>query len=598
MAFVHGVQPIGAACHALQLRSRLRFSRRSPRLAAPCAVRGRGRVPRSSRKAPEPALRAEVIFCLLATGSSSRHAWPKTLKAAASLFGNRRDSLARSLLAALQRTSTVAPRTAAALVFDGGRRKRDLTWWVLDPEFLGPEDHTEFRVLRRLRRVADHEQLPGVDFHQQSTGPRGLQEAVLSFLQGLGHGQDSAAVLLDERHSSLPIAGHFISNLLPEARPFPARRAVFFLGCPGAVSTDQAAAISWAAEHANWQLLRFSLGWVSEFTSKIVSRLKIWHAAGKLLPMLGGLLCRERGTARWQLQGSSFAQDEEERFSWPAPKQVQRFEPGLGPRLHFLVHVSLDVMNLKAIDSPEHSLLARCCLAALWRAHGAYYRCMVSFVQDGPVVTVSRKFAGRFMGKAPTENEILTELNKAVQDAAQRPPDKQRPGKWAVSVQWPKQSSWGESILAYPKDTVLELKVALGSEECQRSLECPALDFADGIDVLVIHLFNENVPLCQQAAQAILLPSLAHASEAEVICILQSALLNWGPAGQALLEQITEKSRQLLNYYELARQFDFEAQAKALAAQAPGAVLAPGAVSDPLKDTAGADAGVCRFVRH
>ncbi|CAJ1445638.1 unnamed protein product [Effrenium voratum] len=52
----------------------------------------------------------------------------------------------------------------------------------------------------------------------------------------------------------------------------------------------------------------------------------------------------------------------------------------------------------------------------------------------------------------------------------------------------------------------------------------------------------------------------------------------------------------LLNYYELARQFDFEAQAKALAAQAPGAVLAPGAVSDPLKDTAGADAGVCRFV--
>ena len=36
-------------------------------------------------------------------------------------------------------------------------------------------------------------------------------------------------------------------------------------------------------------------------------------------------------------------------------------------------------------------------------------------------------------GQAPTENEILTELNKAVQDAAQRPPDKQRPGKWAVS---------------------------------------------------------------------------------------------------------------------------------------------------------------------
>ena len=72
MAFVHGVQPIGAACHTLQLRSRLRFSRRSPRLAAPCAVRGRGRVPRSSRKAPEPALRAEP--CMRAMCKTARHA--------------------------------------------------------------------------------------------------------------------------------------------------------------------------------------------------------------------------------------------------------------------------------------------------------------------------------------------------------------------------------------------------------------------------------------------------------------------------------------------------------------------------------------------
>ena len=41
------------------------------------------------------------------------------------------------------------------------------------------------------------------------------------------------------------------------------------------------------------------LGWVGEFTSKIVSRLKLWHAIGGLLPVIGGLLCLERGTAEW-----------------------------------------------------------------------------------------------------------------------------------------------------------------------------------------------------------------------------------------------------------------------------------------------------------
>ena len=88
------------------------------------------------------------------------------IKAASRLFGNRRDSLARSLIAALQRTTTSAawisldgfgtpgrlavwglfcaqrlwkaqaPRTAAVILFEGGRRFKDLTWWILGPEFL------------------------------------------------------------------------------------------------------------------------------------------------------------------------------------------------------------------------------------------------------------------------------------------------------------------------------------------------------------------------------------------------------------------------------------------------------------------------------
>ena len=47
----------------------------------------------------------------------------------------------------------------------------------------------------------------------------------------------------------------------------------------------------------------------------------------------------------------------------------------LFPIVAQIIEVSLDVMNLKAIDSPEHSLLARCCLAALWRARFACHIC-------------------------------------------------------------------------------------------------------------------------------------------------------------------------------------------------------------------------------
>ena len=50
-------------------------------------------------------------------------------------------------------------------------------------------------------------------------------------------------------------------------------------------------------------------GWISEFTSKIVSRLKLLHACHKLLPILGGLLCQERGTATWCSPQCGLTQD-------------------------------------------------------------------------------------------------------------------------------------------------------------------------------------------------------------------------------------------------------------------------------------------------
>eukprot|EP00434_Breviolum_minutum_P028788 symbB.v1.2.025461.t1/scaffold2453.1/size78854/6 len=498
--------------------------------------------------ASSPALRAEVIFCLLAVGCSSQHSWPKTRKAAASLFGNRRDSLARSLLAALQPTTAGSmPRTAAAILFEASKRFKDLSWWVLGPEFLQKSDHTEFGILRHLRRVADKEDLPGVDFHPQSDGPGGMQEAVFSFLQTLGDPQDSVVVLLDEAYDSLPVDGEFVSKVLPDACTFPARRVVFFLGCPRSVAKAQEAAIAWAAEKANWQILRFSLGWISEFTSKIVSRLKVWNACGKLLPVLGGLLCQERGTAKWRSPQSNLPQDGiqncgiqvessstpcpvKESYCWPSPRKVDRFEAGIGPRLHFVVHVPLKLSEMKLTAwSSSHSLVARCCLAALWRAHGAYYRCMISFIfeDEAPsspagkaVVTVSRKFAGRFMGKAATEHDILVALCSAIGDAKTRPARKQKPGKWAVCVQHPEQDAWGDGILAYPKDTVVELMLWNQQVKCSEELSGRILSLAaadSGVDVLVVHLVNTSNqrPLCSKTMHAAFQPGLLAASSAE-----------------------------------------------------------------------------------
>ncbi|CAK9082297.1 unnamed protein product [Durusdinium trenchii] len=539
MAPLSIMQPLDFASKRVALQRLTEPVRRSPRRLA-------------SNSSSEPPLSAEVVFCLLAVGSSSCHAWPKTRKSAASLFGNRRDSLARSLLAALQTTAfTHAPRTAAAILFEAGKRFKDLSWCVVGPEFLQqPLELTEFGILRRLRRVADQEEVPGVVFHQQDPGPRGLREAILSFLNKLGDAQDSAVVLLDESYPAVPVAGSFRSTLVPDASVCPARRVVFFLGCPRAVDEDQEAAISWAAEKANWQLLRFSLGWVSEFTSKIVSRIKLWHASGGLLPVVGGLLCIERGTVHWQppADADGFLQESYGDYGWPSPKKVDSFEPGLGPRIHFVVHVQLQLKEMKIGDwSPAHSLVARCCLAALWRAHGAYYRCLVAFVflPDGqgatPVVTVSRKFAGRFMGKAATEHEVLVALCAAIDDAKQRPCTKQKPGKWAVCVRWPETQAAWKTVVAYPKDSVVELVIRGSSCSEKSSGNVLYLASADsGIDVLVVHVLKRHTHL-SDALHAVLQPAVVATNSAEVICILQSALLDTGPAGRALLAMLLEK---------------------------------------------------------
>ena len=64
-----------------------------------------------------------------------------------------------------------------------------------EPFIENAKENTEFGVLRHLRRVADGEDVPGVNFHRQEAN--GLREAVLSFLQTL-EPEDSAVVLLDD----------------------------------------------------------------------------------------------------------------------------------------------------------------------------------------------------------------------------------------------------------------------------------------------------------------------------------------------------------------------------------------------------------------
>ena len=78
------------------------------------------------------------------------------------------------------------------------------------------------------------------------------------------------------------------------------------------VSTCQDFSRHVASKKPGWVFRCFSdplQGWISEFTSKIVSRLKMWNACGKLLPVLGGLICQERGTAKWRSPQSNLPQD-------------------------------------------------------------------------------------------------------------------------------------------------------------------------------------------------------------------------------------------------------------------------------------------------
>ncbi|CAE6971945.1 unnamed protein product [Symbiodinium natans] len=257
--------------------------------------------------------------------------------------------------------------------------------------------------------------------------------------------------------------------------------------------------------------------------------------------MVGGLAYRLRGTASWK-PPASYGSLEEASLGWPGPRRAEKMSSAVGPCLRFIVHVDLKLSDFQASsgDWPtELSRMARCCLAALWRAHGAYYRCSISCAfrgeeeNPGPVVTLFRQFANHFAGKAATEHQLLTTLHDVITGGQQNGPSG-RPGKRAFCVQRPgseEDDLWSLLGVRNSEERVAELLIQSDSagdtNEVWRSLV-----LGEGT-LLIFAVFGPKIFISK--------PS-------------------------------TRKLRKLpvqLNYYELARQFDFEAQAAGMAYVAP-----------------------------
>mmetsp|Transcript_52494 Transcript_52494/g.162915 ORF Transcript_52494/g.162915 Transcript_52494/m.162915 type:complete len:619 (+) Transcript_52494:87-1943(+) len=505
-----------------------------------------------------PAESAELIFVLFAKGSSCRDAWPKTHKAQRNLHGNRRDALARSVAAALAREPGRAGyrASAAVIVFEDGRRLPSKEWWVLGPAFLPRRGLplTEFSILRRMRSVADGEDLEGVSLFEQDGSPSGLRKTAVAFLQKLGDPQASILVVLDEMHQALPVAGRFASRVVPAASPEPARRAVFLLGCPHSLGPRQEATFVRAAEHVGWQVVRVSLGWLGEFTSKVVARLQVWHSCGQLMPALAGLGALTRGSAVWQHEASASPDSAlgMVNVGWPCPPR--NWEPG-GFLVHFVTSVHAPVSALA--NSPEEetadalSTAARCCIASLWRAHHAYRRCRLSLVFTcGTVVTLARQFVGRLRGKAATERIVLRALQGAVEAAStEGGSGKDMPGRRAACVQRPRSGCRPD--LHYRTERSLELRLHPSQQALQ---DPPAVSPADelvklldsgNLETVLVHLVGARGSIeprlpwsfsCRVVEAS--LQGTSTENPFEVICMLQSGLLGTTESRRRLLEQI------------------------------------------------------------
>ncbi|CAK9085237.1 unnamed protein product [Durusdinium trenchii] len=497
--------------------------------------------------------KAKILFCILARGSDSKDAWPKSPRGAAH-FGNTRDDVARSLITALSPEENPSGDAAVVLIFENTRRTPSKNWWVLQPEFL--EDLpvlTEYTVLRRCQELAEF--AFAQDFKGQALGPppprppgafllqqQGLEATALHFLHSLGP-LGGALVLLDETFPCLPVADRARAGATgPDEEP---HRVVFLLGLREPLSAQQIDAFTGAAAQAAWKIQRRSLGWVGEFTSKVIARLQVLHGFGQLLPAL------------------SWPQEEEQFTSalgWPCP----RSRPGGlfardGPLLHFVLPADMRLEDLTPDPCSPFagacSRIARCCIAGLWRAHHAWDRCRLSFAFRDAVVTVNRRFKGRFRMKRQMEYHILRELQQLVEDALQ---SERRLGRHAVAVRAARRVQLidddGPNLL-YRSDAVVELHLdhdPSALEEppgCARELaedllealwrpEFPEDDRPPSCMVLLCFLSTSNPWHHAPSSSTSSSRARLRCGPFSALTVLQSAILGEDGSGKELLSQL------------------------------------------------------------
>ena len=493
---------------------------------------------------------AKVIFCILARGSSSKDSWPKTPQGVKEL-GNTRDDIARSLVAALGNGSSEA---AVVLVFEDTPQTPSRHWWVLTSQFLQGQVMTEYSVLHQCQQLAQ-----SIHDKQRTSRPSGcvlipsktsctmgMQKTAEAFFEALGSPENSILVLLDETFPPLPVTA-------PDCDGIPAaRRVVFLLGLREELNAEQLECFERAAVERHWSVLRLSLGWVGEFTSKVVARLQVLHSCGQLLPSLGILnFWNQKGNFDWSMAG----------IGWPCP--VCR-EPELflreGPLIHFFLPVQAALSELScdptSASAAACSSVARSCIAGLWRAHHAWDRCRLSFAfADGSVVTLTRRFKGRFQGRRATEYSILKELRGLVDAAlAERSAKGRRaksltPGRRACTVQVPENGRLSE--LPYRRDGTLELHLEVSATSSDASLSSEKFA-SELLHTLWTPPGGKNAPSCMVCLvlftsppfnftagwKAVASSQLCHTDHFAMLCALQSALLGAEGSGAELLTQV------------------------------------------------------------
>eukprot|EP00439_Symbiodinium_sp_Y106_P075362 s2417_g14.t3 len=307
----------------------------------------------------------------------------------------RRDSVARCLSGAIWRApGTPYQDRAAALLFEDGRS------WLLDSDVIVSSVGTlpsESSLLRHVWK-AGKSNSGGV---REMVPPRSdaLEASAYRLLRSLGSPAGSALILLDDQHPPLPLVEHAPSRI---------RRALFLLGCPAGLSPSQEHAFARAAHCAGWQVLRLRLGKASEFASKMVLRLQVWHSCGRLLPSLDAMA-----------PGGGF-------LPWPSQRNLSKdYDSGALTKVavHFLVPIETELSELFDPTGPCSSaardalaLATRSAVAAVCHSKGGWRGCQITLCfRCGGMITIHGRLADRLVhtSRAFSELVFLKELKKS-----------------------------------------------------------------------------------------------------------------------------------------------------------------------------------------